>query len=246
MLQELRRDGIIKPSLTFDAFETTAHFLDQPAYNAHVQAKATQPPEPLALALGARQWPMLCHTMQAAVTAPGLLEIALKLLPLANEYFEEPALLYSMNAFWTQPAPGAPPYQDTHSWHRDGDDRKQLVAFFMLTPVIELEDGAHQYQHGTHVLNDNQLGRHFTAPPPEAVTTIFGVAGEVFLEDTRGLHQAHRPRFLNRGLAWARFGVSDPPESYGWDKLSPVPAALLGVRYPEDPEIRKAIHLIVA
>src|SRR5256885_15978270 len=111
------------------------------------------------------------------------------------------------------------------------DDRKQMVAFFMLTDVTEMDQGAHQYQAGTHRIPDESLGRHPNAPPPEGVVTIFGQAGSIFIEDTRGLHQAHRPQVGARGLAWARFGVSDPPESYVWDRLSPVPKEALGVRY---------------
>lgn len=243
-LHQLQRDGIITTSLLFDA-EAVVTYLSQTAvYNAHVTAKSTAL-DTFAETVNLGQWPMFCHAMDSIVTAPEIFELALGLLPLASTYFGEPALLYSMNAFWTQPALNQPEYQDTHSWHRDGDDRKQLVAFFMLTDVLEISDGVHQYQRGTHVLGDDQLGRHPNAPPAEAVQTIFDVAGAVFLEDTRGLHQAHRPLAAPRGLAWARFGVSDPPESYHWDKLSPVPRAALGARYPKDPDVQRAIHLVV-
>lgn len=243
----LLRDGITKmPSYyNFDAVSVLLHLSDTFVHNAHVAAKATQT-QPFGEVDIIRHWPMLCHSMHDIVVAPEIFELALELLPLANTYFGEPALLYSMNAFWTQPAPGQPQYQDTHSWHRDMDDRKQLVVFFMLTDVHELSDGAHQYQRGTHVLSDEQLGRHPNAPPANAVQTIFDVAGSVFLEDTRGLHQAHRPAVAPRGLAWARFGVSDPPESYNWDMLSPVPRAALGARYPKDPAVQHALHLVVA
>lgn len=245
MLEQLQRDGIVKTALRFNAELVVGYLRQTSVYNAHVTAKATAL-ETFEEVINQRRWPMFCHTMESIVTAPEILELALALLPVANQYFEEPALLYSMNAFWTQPAPNAPEYQDTHSWHRDGDDRKQLVAFFMLTPVWELSDGAHQYQCGTHLLTDGQLGRHPNAPPPDIVHTVDGPDGSVFLEDTRGLHQAHRPQVAPRGLAWARFGVSDPPDSYGWDKLSPVPRALLGDRYPKSPKTQHAIHLVVA
>lgn len=244
-LRQLQRDGVVKTSVTFNA-EAVVNYLRQTSvFNAHVAAKATTL-DTFQEVVNARQWPMFCHTMESIVVAPEIFEIAVGLLPLADVYFGEPALLYSMNAFWTQPAPNQPQYQDTHSWHRDMDDRKQLVAFFMLTTVHELGDGAHQYQYGTHVLSDEQLGRHPNAPPPEGVQTVYDVSGAVFLEDTRGLHQAFRPQVSPRGLAWARFGVSDPPESYKWDQLSPVPRAVLGDRFPTDPVVQHAVHLVAA
>lgn len=245
MLEQLQRDGIIQTDLRFNADRVIEHLTCCHAHNAHVQAKATLS-EPFTYVNVIKHWPMLCHSMHDIVLAPEIFELALGLLPLANAYFGEPALLYSMNAFWTQPAPGHPQYQDTHGWHRDGDDRKQLVAFFMLTAVHELGDGAHQYQCGTHVLTDEQLGRPTNAPDPVIVQTVYGVEGGVFLEDTRGLHMAHRPQVVRRGLAWARFGVSDPPESYIWDKLSPVSRLALGDRYPADPAVQHAIHLVVS
>ena len=52
-------------------------------------------------------------------------------------------------------------------------------------------------------------------------------------------------RTLNTDKIWARWGVSNPPVSYGWDGLSPVPAASVP-GYPEDPEMRAAIRLVVA
>lgn len=244
-LNALRRDGIVRlPQMPRNAMETIwRHLKDRNVYNAHVQAKGTEPPVRLRTALADARWPMMCHSMHDAVLAPWLLEAALDLRGLAEAYFDgERPLLYSMNVMWTQPAPGSRPYLDTHGWHRDGDDRKQLVMFMFGTDVGL--DGAHLYQRGTHRITDADLGWDFRDPPVTVIETIYGVAGSVFLADTGGLHIGLRPR-KHRMLAWARWGVSDPPESYVWDKLQPVPRALLGNRYPTDPVLQEAIHLIV-
>lgn len=249
MLESLRRSGIVRaPDLSLCREEVLAlhEHLDQcRVWNAHVTPKATEPPVLLPQALAERRWPMLCHDMESVVVAPCLLELALGCWPIAREYFGEPAVLYSMNAFWTQPAPG-PDYQDTHSWHRDGDDRKQLVLFLFGTDVDRASDGAHLYQAGTHRLSDGQLGRDFRAPPPEVTVSVTGKAGTAFLADTGGVHMGLRPSSGPRLLLWARWGVSEPPQSYHWDRLSPVPRARVGDRYPSDPELQRAVRFVVA
>lgn len=249
VLGDMRRDGIAKIPTTFPVQDVIEHLYKTEVYNAHVAAKATARDTFKSVYLGHQAWPMFCHSMQDVVTAPHILETALGLYPLVQQYFDgEPPLLYSMNAFWTQPVPpNVPKYADTHWWHIDGDDRQQLVVFFMGTDIEMKEDGAHLYQRGSQKFYPNpsnqNLGYNYEAPPDNVVTAMTGKAGTIFLTDPRGMHMAPRPR-RPRMLAWARFGVSDPPVSYGWDKLSPVDKALIGDRYPKDPVLQQAIHLV--
>ena len=208
-------------------------------WNAHVAAKATEPPLPLFQVLAESRWPAFSHHMRDVVTAPNFFELALATYSAAQEYFGELPLLYSVNAFWTQPASGQLPYVDTHYWHRDGDDRKQLVMFMFGT-----DGGVHRYQRGSHCLTDAELGYDPAEPPPERVATVTGKAGTVFFADTSGLHVGDRA-LAPRLLLWARWGVSDPPESYRWDRLEAVPRDLLGDRYPADEALQRAIRLVV-
>jgi Phytanoyl-CoA dioxygenase (PhyH) len=240
LLEELRINGVAELPTRINALAVREHLDQFPVFNAHVRAKATAQGK-----LATAPWPMFCHEMEAAVTAPGLFETALQMLPIADEYFGEPALMYSMNAFWTQPAPGAPLYADTHDWHRDGDDRKQLVMFAFGTDVALREDGAHLYQRGSHLIRDEAGLMHPNMNPREdTVIAVTGTAGKVFLTDPWGLHMAPRPQ-KRRLLLWARFGVSCPPEAYRWDKLVPVSRARIGDRYPQDPDPQRAIRLVV-
>lgn len=231
LLADLRRDGIVKvPWRMRQCF--SAHFMDLPCYNAHVKVYATEPPSMPREALAAQHWAAFSHDMSAAVTAPGLLETTLGFYGLARDYFDgEPPLLYSMNAFWTQPASGH--YEMTHGWHRDEDDRRQLVMFVFGTDVLQPHDGGHLYQKGTHRML-----------PEGPVETVTGLAGTIFLVDTRGFHMGLRPGGGPRLLLWARWGVSDPPESYVWDKLAPVPRECVP-DYPDDPALRAAVRLVV-
>lgn len=230
VLPILRRDGFARVpwSLHFSqALALHTYFKRTKVYSAHVKQKAVEKgiaPETFEAVHGHGRWPMFCHDMADVVHAPYLWEIAVGFHDLVAAYFEEQPRLYSMNAFWTQPSAGAP-YQDTHGWHRDEDDRKQLVMFMYLSDVTRPSMGAHLYQRGTHLIPDNALGYDFRSPPANVVETITGGPGSVFLADTRGLHQGMRPEHYPRGLAWARWGVSNPPVSYGpppYDNLSPV------------------------
>jgi hypothetical protein len=236
---------------------------DRPVWPNHVATKAPGYPEhskPLREFRTDSEWPMASPTMETAVCAPHLLEYALRAYPIALDYFGEPPLLYSLNMFFSQPA--ASTYPETHVWHRDGDDRKQLGVFMFGTDVLTHEDGAHLFQRGTHRLRDGslpsgdtntvhaqldaELGNAYQFPRAEDVEVILGPAGTMFLEDPSGVHRGVRPRAL-RMFAWARWGVSDPPVSYSqWDHLSPVPRELIASRYPENLVLREAIRLVVS
>lgn len=248
-LAELKQQGIALASKSLGEAQMGAirdHFQTCIVYNAHVRAKSSTSVIQTE-AVARQEWPMFCVDMQDAVTAPHLFELMVDYYDFAKAYFDgEQPILYSMNAFWTQPAKSGLQYQDTHGWHRDLDDRKQLVIFVYGTDVHNsFSDGAHLYQRGTQNISDQALGRDFRAPPPHIVRTIMGRAGTAFISDTRGLHMGCRPNKL-RMLAWGRWGVSRPPQSYGWDQLKPTPKTLLGERYPTTPEIQDAVSFVVA
>ncbi len=245
------------PSLPKEHVDSMLNYwADKLVYNAHVSMHSTEPPVTFAEALKQNRWQCFSLEMKDVVSAPYFFEIALGVMDLVFNYFGEMPKLYSMNVFWTQPASG-PQYADTHAWHRDGDDRKQLAMFLYGTPVIQRENGAHLYQKGTHILPpgpgvnerqllaDQRLGRDPNNCPPETLVTILGDTGTMFLSDPNGLHMGLRPNQL-RMLAWARFGVSEPTASYVWDHMSPVSKSVLVDRYPTDPSLQEAIRMVVS
>lgn len=244
-LDVLKRDGICKmPPLSTEQNAAISKSLwKKSVYNAHVIAKSTGDPLPLSQVLQEGKWPMFCHKMEDIVAAPWFFEVALSMYDLVHNYFGEKPYLYSMNCFWTQPA-GDVQYADTHWWHRDGDDRKQLTLFLYGQDVNNTADGAHLYQKGTHLVPDHALGRDYQKPDVDKLEVIVGPAGMLFLSDTGGLHMGLRPR-KPRMLAWARWCVSNPPWIYQHDRLSPVSKDILGDRYPQSLELREAVHLVV-
>lgn len=241
----LTRDGIARLGVMspMRLGNVVSHLMANDVANAHVWAKKNQEPLILPTALAMREWPAMCHTMECIVTAPHFFAEALKTYDIAKAYFGEEPLLYSMNAFWTQPTVNGHVYHDTHGWHRDGDDRKQLVLFLFGTNVLDLSNGGHQYQVGSHRRGDGELGYHHGSPPGEVVRDITGQAGTMFMEDTGGLHMGHRPNQA-RCIMWARWGVTDAPDSYKWDQLSPVPKEKVR-DYPTDEVLQHAVRLVV-
>jgi hypothetical protein len=177
--------------------------------------------------------------MEDVILAPYFFEFAVTFFPLANEFLGGNALLYSFNAFTTYPSTDSTSL-DVQTFHRDYDDSRFVGMFMLCSDVLSIEDGAHQFVKGSHLDDDRQgvEGRE--------IVVVTGKAGTAFLAATRGLHRGVRPIVRPRTLAWARWGVSDPPSSYGWDNLSPVPGAKLGGRVPTEPHVRNALRLVVS
>ena len=242
ILAAVRRDGIYRlprPAMNRPTTDVLFWRLAVGAvYNAHVCAKATEPPQPWADANFDRRWPVFSHAMTDVIAAPYFFELALSFFGTARDYFNGRfPRLYSLNAFWTLPGEGI--YRDTQSWHRDSDDPDQFTLFMYGTDVLVPEDGAHLYQRASHVFAVDDM------PLDARVETVTGPAGTLIIEDTNGLHMALRPTTRPRLMLWARWSTANPPKSYGWDKLEPVKKEVLEERYPEDPELQEAVRLVV-
>lgn len=175
---------------------------------------------------GPRSWnwceglPVLCWHHGDALAAPHLLPMALSHTDEAAEILGvETPLLYSVNVFCTRP--GGPLRPDIQDWHRDADDTRFVPLFVALT------DGLEQEVRG-------EFG----------VSSIKAKAGEAFFSNTMLEHRGLVPD-RERIIFWARWGVSDPPASYGWDQLHPVPASDIRGNYPDDPRLRESLKLLV-
>jgi hypothetical protein len=185
---------------------------------------------------GTSQSSSMSWSMEDVILAPHLFDISLTMTQYAELYLQQQPHLYSINAFTTNPISG-PTQSDIQEYHRDIDDSKFLALFIFCTDVTP--DGAHQFIKGSH-LDANGRG-----VDGREMISIHGEAGTMFLGVTYGLHRGLRPVNTPRTLFWARWGVSNPPWSYGWDHLQPVNAELLGDRYPSDEKMRNIIQLVV-
>ena len=166
---------------------------------------------------------VLCWTLETAVLTPHVLERALAEVDFASAYLGvETPYLYSGNFFCTRP--GQPVRPDIQAFHRDTDDVKFLPMFFYLSDVGE--DARQELR-----VDDRVVG-------------IEGKRGTVFFSDTMREHRGLKPQHAERIVGWARWGVSELPPSYVWDKLVPIDKRLLGSRYPTDDRLQRAIRLI--
>jgi hypothetical protein len=207
ILLNLVRDGIVvaplkMPRETLDPI--IEHISRQPVYDAYLWARSSKQPYRLESDLET-----CCTTQETLLTAPGFLAFVDQFTPVAEAYLQEPALLYSLNAFWTNPGP-SPPHPYYQQVHRDSDDRKFLVMFIYGSDVLHASDGPHIYGPGSH--------RGADSTPMQAL----GKAGTIILSDTSGLHMGAKPERGRRLIFWARWCVSEPPEAYVIDQLSPV------------------------
>jgi len=223
MIADLQRDGLVDVGVMPDAVEMLAFLQKRQTYPGHVKGAsvAAQP-----------AGSSTCWAPEDVLQAPHFFEFALGFTPVVAGYLQHPRL-YSVNAFTTYPLDG-PPNPDIQDWHRDKDDLRFLALFVYLTDVLQESDGPHLFQVGTH-----------QGPNVGVVRPVLGPAGTAFLADTRGIHMGVRPAVAPRTMAWARWGVSDPPASYLWDKQQPCSKAVLGDRYPSDEAVRASIRLVV-
>lgn len=226
MTPELFAHGIVECGRMEGADAMLAYLKTCPTYHGHVKGASVAPRQ---------KGNSTCWAPEDVLRAPYFFEYVTRLTYVAQSYLGRLPLLYSVNAFTTYPIEG-PPNPDIQDWHRDKDDTKFLALFIYLTDVLTEADGAHLFKQGTH------SHAVITEGP---IATVLGPVGTAFMADGRGLHMGIRPSSKPRTIAWARWGISDPPASYLWDKQSPVSREVLGYRYPDDPELRDSIHLVV-
>jgi len=163
-----------------------------------------------------------CYEFPVSVRCPHLIDTALRYADTVEEYFGQEPVLYSVNIFWSFPGGREPP--EVQAWHRDVDDSSQAAMFVYLTTVTPEE--AHLYR------GEGTEEREFT-----------GDRGTFFIENPYGFHMGRHPQKRSRLMAWARFGVSDPPLSYGVDGLYQVEHPALWERLND--KQRRITRLIV-
>jgi hypothetical protein len=168
-----------------------------------------------------------CYDYLDLWSAPHVMSVATqdRLLDLAQGYFGGAPTLYSINAFWSFPNRQPHPYSQV--FHRDWEDYRSLVAFTLLTPVDDPEEGAHYYVETSHEVarfeaalragavdgDVDALSARGTGIAPLAMKLFEhtarrfdGPAGRSFCGDGYGLHRAVVPKSRPRLLLWMRFG----------------------------------------
>lgn len=244
----LRGDGFVDaPAEPLLAADLVAALYDAPSYTGHVIPQGDRIRRDFAGAM-AQQHGHVCHPMASILAVPNLFEIIAQYHSLAEAYFGEEPMLYSVNAFWKKAA--GPSGQ-----HTDSDDGpKQMVMFMYGTDVPDDAHGIHTYVTGSHEWPREALRKYHNVqidvsgplPPEWPVRTFYGPAGTTFITDTRGMHNGYPP--LNkppRLLLWARWcGQDGPPAAYHNDETKPARWETLGIEKPSA-LIQKRTRLVV-
>lgn len=126
--------------------------------------------------------------------------------------------LYSMNVWWSDPAPNNEPQIDhMQRFHRDRDDWRFLTLFVYLTDVTE-DNGPHQMIRRSHLEDTIGAGKAFDEDCErqfaDRIQTVTGPAGTAFLVNTIALHRGLPPRTKPRLIAWGRYGFGPNINSF--------------------------------
>ena len=171
LLEHLTQEGIAELGTVLHREHTLdirAHLESCPTYGAHVAAQSD------GLVLENDSSEFACYGLSDIAATPHVIEIANDpgLISLAEQYLGCVPTIYSLNIWWSRPAPDEGT-RTTQSFHRDIDDFKFLSLFIYLSDVT-METGPHQYAIGTHT-NDglaNVLAQSLDLPDTRELETI--------------------------------------------------------------------------
>lgn len=172
------KDGILRLGILPWIDEFVAFMDTCPRYPGHIKARPRVGLE--------------CNSMDDVIRAPHFLDYAKSLTPTVSRYFGQPAILWSLNAFYTDR--NTPYFPGLHGLHKDRGGEK-IVALFVLgydTPI----DSAQLHMR-----------------PDELLEPLYGPKGTAWLADNTQYHCGlipSRPRML----MWARWAEKIPQEFY--------------------------------
>lgn len=221
---KLRRDGYVRLGrAALDASAMVHYFQGQPHHEGH--HVFTKNP--------------YFHGYRAdqVLRCPGLLDLfnSPTVLEPVHDYLECVPTLYSVNAWWSLPAP-EPQVGHVQHWHRDTDDWRFVCLFLYLTDVGENE-GPHQVMPESH-----RYPEGVEEYPESCAATLTGPAGSMFLVNTLCLHRGLVPK-RPRLMAWARYGLGPNTNSMDLEQgpigRGQIPCALTGT--PEDRYINRLL-----
>jgi len=134
-----------------------------------------------------------------------------------------------------------------HFWHRDLNDRHQLLKMFVFLSDTTVDNGPHEFVRGSQsdyarlngkrYYDDPEVDAAFPVGSPARLVSEVA-AGTVIVEDTRGLHRARMPLSGHRDLGYGvYFPIADgaEPALYEFPRaaagaLSPLQRALVPAR----------------
>ncbi len=188
-----------------------------------------------------------CYRSEAILRCPTLLDLFNdpRILAHVARHLECRPTLYSVNGWWSFPAPN-PQIDHAQHFHRDIDDTKFLTMFLYLTDV-DADCGPHQVIPDTESRGPQGGGSVFSDLVEEMyraqIVTAIGPAGTLWLVNTKNLHRGLCPK-KPRLATWARYGYG--PNCNSVDKEhAPIPWTELPCKSEPTEDFRHTNRMMV-
>jgi hypothetical protein len=272
-LDEFLAKGFIQVPVVVPSEMSTAvreYFEASMAYTGSHVYTSDRHMRPLAAVRG--QYQLAGYTMDQVLRAPYLTDLFNfpPIVDFIELYLGCVPTLYSVNAWWSFPAP-SPKQTNVQYFHRDNDDWRFCALFLYLTDV-NIRTGPHQIIAGSHTLAGMQglveqarrkkldvagfdVARSFThffgedfsqrceTLFADATVNVVGTAGSMVLVNTKGLHRGLLPQEAPRLMAWARYGLGPNTNSADLEQ-GPLARVQVRTELPDTPRNRYVNRLL--
>ena len=254
--------------ITFEGVEDIRRYLSMLPVHKGPHAYANDGVQ-MSLEAAKAQFPMVGYRSDQLLRAPGLLDQLNdpRLVDLIEAYMGCVPTLYSVNCWWSFPAP-RPELVYSQYYHRDTDDWRFLTLFVYLTDV-GADGGPHQIIPGSHSAEGmaklarrnswfkgkdtsktfvNAMGEDFASETEREfgkyAVKLTGPAGSMMLVNTLSMHRGLMPEKTPRLVLWARYGLGRTCISADQEH-GPLARRMVGTRLPATPRNRYINRLMV-
>tara|TARA_Y100001937_G_scaffold89505_1_gene121073 strand:+ start:8066 stop:8947 length:882 start_codon:yes stop_codon:yes gene_type:complete len=204
----LNRDGCVFLGNLLNAQETKNELSNFPIYKGHIKNNLYSDGIPIY-----DYWDnqtlngIYCWSMKDLITCSSIANIASSplIIDFVSNYLGCLPTCYGINCMLSSGVSG----HGTTSRHRDLDDFK-FVSLFIYLDDINLSNGPHVYETGTHKGVPNAEVGSVLTPIDKNPKILMGNAGDGFLEDNWGIHYGmtlHPNK--TRTCLWIRYGLYD-------------------------------------
>ena len=205
---ELKESGCVFLGNIIDADKTKQQLSQFPIYKGHIKNKLYSDGIPIY-----DYWNnetlngIYCWSMQDLITCDTITKVASNplIIDFVTRYLGCLPTCYGINCMLSSGVSG----HGTTSRHRDLDDFK-FVSLFIYLDDVDLSNGPHVYEIGTHKgIKDAEVGS-MLSPIDKDPKILVGSAGDGFLEDNWGIHYGMTlSPGKTRTCLWIRYGLYD-------------------------------------
>tara|TARA_R100001082_G_scaffold28146_1_gene14137 strand:+ start:4373 stop:5251 length:879 start_codon:yes stop_codon:yes gene_type:complete len=205
--QTLNEDGCLYLGNILNSLETKKELENFPIYKGHIKNDLYSDGVPMYDYDIDSLNGIYCWSMQDLIKCKTITNIASNplIINIVSQYLGCLPTCYGINCMLSVGTSG----HGTTRRHRDLDDFKFLSLFIYLDDV-DLTNGPHVYESGTHKgIKGAKVGSVLT-PIDERPKILVGNAGDGFIEDNWGIHYGMtlQPKAVRRCL-WVRYGLYD-------------------------------------